>query len=261
MKEKYLINIKNAMFWHFTSSEIKDTLEELNAHFDSACSNGLSEREIINEYGTPEIVVKELRNELNPVGKLVIVKRILYIACTFAMFTIFSLFSLNVTLDILVILSPVLIWFLSGSNCIIGIFTKTKEKYHAFVKIQIVIFLLLSFLHLCSFIIVPYVINARYNRFLGQNAILFIYFIIVSLLFMTIFYLKKMLQGNLYMFFIIVQNISIIAGLFLYANFLKNLETTKNIHFIFTSYFLCLPVLLLYWIYIYRRGDKIGCPD
>ena len=41
VKEKYLLDIKNAMFWHFSSSEIKDTLEELNTHFESAFYNGL----------------------------------------------------------------------------------------------------------------------------------------------------------------------------------------------------------------------------
>lgn len=72
-----------------------------------------------------------------------------------------------------------------------------------------------------------------------------------------------MLQGNLYMFFVIIQNISVISGLFMYVRFLKNIETIENIQFIFTSYFICLPVLFIYWLYIYKseRGNKIGCTD
>lgn len=265
VKEKYLIDIKNAMFWHFSSSEIKETLEELNTHFESASYNGLSEEEIISQYGRPETVAKELRDEVNPIERKrkrsVIVKGILYIVCVFAIYIAFSLFSLNIALNILVILGSVLIWFLSGNNCVMGVLPKTSEKRHDFVKGQIIVFLFILFLHLCSLVIVPYIIGAGHKTFFEQNIILFTYFIIISLFFITAFSLRKMLHGNLYMFFIIVQNISIISGLFLYISFLKNIETTENIRFIFTPYFICLPILFLYYIYSYKRGDRIGCTD
>ena len=109
----------------------------------------------------------------------------------------------------------------------------------------------------------PYTISKGYNSFLVQNINLYIYFIIVALLFITVLLFRKMLQGNLYMFFVIVQNISVISGLFMYISFLKNIETVENIQFTFTTYFICLPVLFIYWLYIYKneRGNKIGCTD
>ena len=267
MKEKYLLDIKNAMFWHFSSSEIKDTLEELHTHFESAYHNGLSEEEIINDYGKPKMVAKELMNEVDPIERkrrrLVITKGILFIVCVFGMFVAFSLFPLNTALNIFVIFSTFLIWFLSGINCVVGILPKTKEKYHDFIKSQIVVFLFVAFLHLYSVVIMPYTISKGYNSFLVQNINLYIYFIIVALLFITVLFFRKMLQGNLYMFFVIVQNISVISGLFMYISFLKNIETVENIQFTFTTYFICLPVLFIYWLYIYKneRGNKIGCTD
>ncbi len=267
VKEKYLLDIKNAMFWHFSSSEIKDTLEELNTHFESAFYNGLSEEEIINGYGRPKIVAKELRAEVDLIERkrkrLAITKGILFIVFVFAMFIPFSVFSLDIALDILVVFSTFLIWFLSGNNCVAGILLKTKEKSHDYLKSQIVVFLFVIFLHLCSLIIIPYAISRGYNSFFVQNINFLIYFIIVSLLLITIFFFRKMLQGNLYMFFVIIQNISVISGLFMYVRFLKNIETIENIQFIFTSYFICLPVLFIYWLYIYKseRGNKIGCTD
>lgn len=267
MKEKYLLDIKNAMFWHFSSSEIRDTLEEVDTHFEFEVNNGLSEEEIINGYGRPKIVAKELRAEVDSIERkrkrLAITKGILFIACILAIFVSFSIFSLNTALDILVVFSTFLIWFLSGNNCVVGILPKTKEKCHIFLKSQSVVFLFVLFLHLCSLVIIPYTISRGYNSFFVQNINFLIYFIIVSLSFITVFFFRKMLQGNLYMFFVIVQNISVISGLFMYASFLKNIEAIENIQFIFTPYFICLPVLFVYWLYIYKneRGNKIGCTD
>lgn len=69
-----------------------------------------------------------------------------------------------------------------------------------------------------------------------------------------------MLDGNIYMFFTIIQSISLINSLLLYAAFLKNLEITENMEFIFTPYLVCIPVLFIYCIYIIikERGKKIG---
>ncbi len=49
----------------------------------------------------------------------------------------------------------------------------------------------------------------------------------------------------------------------MYIHFLQNIETVENIQFIFTTYFICLPVLFIYWLYIYKneRVNKIGCTD
>lgn len=265
MREKYLIDIKNAMFWHFSSSEIKDTLEELNTHFESARHSGLSEKEVISQYGKPEIVAKELRDEVNPIERkrkrLVIAKGILYTVCVFAIYIVFSIFSLNIAVNIFAVLSPVLIWFFSGNNCVIGVLSTTREKRRNFIKSQIAVFLFILFLHLFSFIIIPYIIGAGHNTFFGQNIMFFIDLIKVTLCLITIFYSRKMLQGNLYMFFIVIQNIAIILGLFLYTYFLRNIETIENIQFVFTPYFISLPILSIYWIYIHKRGDKIGCTD
>ncbi len=267
MKEKYLLDIKNAMFWHFGSLEIKDTLEELNTHFETSYTDGLSDEEIIDEYGKPGEIVKELRMEIDSIEKkrkmLVIRKLILFIICVFIILAAFYVFPLNIVLNILAIPSSVFIWYLFGNNCVVGILPRTKDKQHDFVKGQIITLIFILLLHLCSIVLIPYIASEGYNTFFLKNIVLFIYFTVVLLSLITFFSLKKMLQGNIDMFIVIIQNISIISGVFLYINFLKNIETIEKIQFMFTSYFICLPVVFLYWIYIYKRqkGIKNGCTN
>lgn len=269
MREKYLIAIKNAMFWHFSSSEIKDTIEEIDTYFDSAINNGMTEAEIIEQYGKPDLIAKEMRNEQKLIEKnrkkSVIIKDISLAGCIILSLLVYNVFSLEIASSIFVILGSVFIWFLAGNDCLIEILTNTKEKKAIYLKWQFLILFFVFILQLSTLVFVPELIKTgKFYQIFGGNKInILIYSMVIFLLIMTVFFLLKMLQGNIYMFFILVQNICIISSLFLYNNFLKNLETLKYIEFIFTPYFICLPVLFLYSIFIYqkRRGKKIGCTN
>ena len=265
MKEKYLIDIKNAMFWHFSSSEIKDTLEELDEHFESAHNNGVSDDKIIKEYGKPVMIARELRNDINPIEwsrkKSVVLKSIMLLTCVIFVFISMFLLPLDIASYITVVLGSVFIWFLAGNNCIVKILETTKEKKHAFIKAQAGVITLFLFLQICSLIIIPSLAKTDYAKYIGKNINIFINFIIIVLFFMTIFLLKKMLEGNIHMFLVVIQNISIISGLFLYNDFLKNIETLNRMKFVFTPYFICLPVLLFYWLYIYKKRERNECTN
>lgn len=262
-KEKYLIDVKNAMLWHFDSTEIKNTLEKIDTHFESALSNSISAEEVINEYGKPEIMVNELRGKIISIAKQEekksVTKKSLIIAYVLgicaALFLSFSyIFSIKkIAVNVLVIASPTLIWFLSGNNYLIGFLSKTAEKRNDFKKSQAIVFLFALILNLCSLFVVPHMLVAGYIN--GPKLLYIIYFIIGLLFLMTALYLRKMLQGNLYMFFVVAQNISIILGMFLYISFLYNIESLEYMQFSFTQYFLCLLVLIPYWMYI-RKKEK-----
>lgn len=269
MREKYLIDIKNAMFWHFSSSDIKDTIEEINTYFDSAMNNGMTEDEIIEQYGKPYFIAKEMQSEQKLIQKNrkkpVIIKYVGLTACIILCLLAFNVFSLEFASSIFVVLSSVFIWFFTGNDCLIEVLTNTKEKKIIYLKWQFLILFLFLILQLSTLIFVPELIKSGnlYQIFFGNNFKILIYSIVIILLIMTIYFLLKMLQGNIYMFFILMQNICIISGLFLYYIYLKKLETLKDIKFIFTPYLICLPVLCLYGIFIYkkRRGKKIECTD
>lgn len=163
----------------------------------------------------------------------------------------------KIALNVLVIAIPVLIWFVLKNNYLVGILPKTAEKRRDFIKSQAVVFLFAFILNLCSLFVVPHMLAAGYIN--GPKLLYIIYFIIAVLFLMTALYLRKMLQGNIYMFFIITQNISIILGMFLYISFLYNIESEYP-QFVFTQYFLCLLVLIPYWVYVHKInniGQKI----
>ncbi len=258
MKEKYLLDIKNAMFWHFNSSEIKDTLEELNAHFQSARSSGITDTDIIQQYGAPSAFAKELMD--GPGTNNIKRKPAFFIKSFFlAAYTIFTLFSflllpLNTASCIFVLCCPFIIWFLAGNTCILPVLENTAGKKQLYVRSQVLTILLFIFLQLSAYFIIPAVANKGHIANFGKPLSYVIYLLIFILLLSALLFLKKMLDGNIYMFYIVIQDISIIASLFLYINFLKNAETIENLEYIFTPCLICIPVLLGYWIYTKKNN-------
>lgn len=266
-KEKFLAGVKNAMLWHFTSQEIKDTLEDLNAYFDQAGKEGRQDTEIIKEYGSPGTLAKELLKEScnNSIRKKlpVIFKNTLFILLIFVL--LYSSISLPPfkASCILALLSPVIIWFFAGNSCLLTVIKITRNKKEAFIKSQVAVFMTFILLQLFTYVIVPDMAENGYSALLGKFINIIIYFVAVILFIAEILFIKKMLSGDIYMFFTATQNLSIITSLVLYAGFLKNLETLENIRFILTPYLISMPVILIYYAYIVikGRGINIGCTD
>ena len=272
MKEKYLLAIKNAMFWHFSSSEIKETIEDVNVYFESALQDGASEEEIIEQYGEPKMFVREMKKQPDLMEmkrkQAIFLKITLLIIVIFGMLVSFNTYSTVLSVCFFVIFSSVLVWFLAGNSCVIKIIKLTEKKKKDFWKSQIIIGLFFLLLQFSAIVIVPYV--AKNNiiaplELLGDSLRIFIYCCLFLLSIATVIFIRNMLHGNIYMFFCTIQNITMMYGLILYYDYLKHMDNLKNIGFIFTPYLLCIPVMLAYWTYVKKNrkghGDSYGCTN
>lgn len=272
MKEKYLLAIKNAMFWHFSSSEIKETIEDINAYFESALQNGVSEKEVIKQYGDPKLFVREMRKQPDLIERnrkqAILLKIVLLAIAILGVLVSFDTYSTLLPICLFVIFSSMLVWFLAGNSCVIKIITLTEKKKKLFWKSQISIACLFLFLQFNSIIIVPYIaknsVITPLNS-LGPCLRIVIYCCLFLLGIATVIFIKNMLQGNVYMFFCTIQNIAMMYGLILYYDHLKRVDNLNCIGFIFTPYLLCIPVILAYWVYIKKikigHGDSYGCTN
>lgn len=256
-KEKYLLDVKRAMFWHFSSSEIRETIEEFNSYFESARFSGLSEEEVMKQCGLPEKVAEELIGERDLVEKkrrrAVMAKGLLLAACVASIIICFSVFSFSIATNLFVLLCSIFIWFLAGNNCVVGVLEQTKAKTDAFVRGQLVLFMAVLFLHVCTLGIVPGILRTSSVMLAGNYIICGIYALITVFFFATIFFLKKMICGNIKMFFLAMQGISVICGLFLYIDFLKRIDTVMGAEFVFMPYLVCLIVLFFYGLLMKHR--------
>ena len=272
MKEKYLLAIKNAMFWHFSSSEIKETIGDINVYFESALQDGASEQEVMEQYGDPKLFVREMRNQPDSIERrrkqAIFLKIALLAIAIFGMIVSFGTYSTVLSICLFVIFSSVLVWFLAGNSCVIEIITLTEKKKKLFWKSQIAIGLFFLFLQFGVIVIVPYV--AKNNiitplELLGDCLRIVIYCCLFLLGIATVIFIRKLLQGNVYMFFCTIQNITMMYGLILYYDYLKHMENLEEIGFIFTPYLLCIPVMLAYWAYVKKNkkgyGDSYGCTN
>ena len=70
MRDNYVICMKNAMFWHFGTSEIRDVLEDVSLHFESGLRDGLSENDILEQYGEPRDAVSIIKKEEGCTGNV-----------------------------------------------------------------------------------------------------------------------------------------------------------------------------------------------
>lgn len=272
MKEKYLLAIKNAMFWHFGSSEIKETIGDIDVYFVSALQDGASEQEVTERYGDPKLFVREMRNQPDLMERkrkrAIFLKIALLAIAMLGMIVSFGTYSSVLSACLFVIFSSVFVWFLAGNSCVIEIITLTEKKKKFFWKSQIAIGLFFLFLQFGVVVIVPYV--AKNNiiaplDLLGVCLRIVIYSCLFLLGIATVIFIRKMLQGNIYMFFCTIQNITMMYGLILYYDYLKHMENLEEIGFIFTPYLLCIPVMLAYWAYVkkIKRGMVIhnGCTN
>lgn len=272
MKEKYLLAIKNAMFWHFSSSEIKDVIGDLNMNFESAMQDGASEQEVLEQYGTPGIFVKELVRHPDPVErkrKLSVLIKIALLAVTISGMMVSAVIYPSVISGCLFVISvSAFIWFLAGNNCIIGIIKMTKEKKSFFWRSQAAINLFFLVIQLYAAVVMPYFLERGIapSVISGQHIRIIIYICLFLLFMAAVFFTGKMLRGNVYMFFGTVQITSIIYGLVSYYAYLENIDdpASGNV-FVFTPYLVCIAVLPVYWVYIQRirkgRGGSDGCTN
>lgn len=273
MKEKYLLAVRNAMFWHFSSSEIRETIGEINMYFESALQEGESEEEVMERYSEPKMFVREMRDQPDLIERKrrrsVFLKFVLLAAAVLGMVVSFIIYPSIAAGCLFVVFSSIFVWFLSGNSCMIEVITMTERKKRIFWKSQMAVLVCFLLLQLCSVVIVPCAASNNIISPLVSLAPVLRILIYVSLLLLgttTVIYIRKMLHGNVYMFFCIIQNAALIYGVVLYYDYLKHIENVEEIGFIFTPYLLCIPVLLVYWGLITKSkrdggGSSYGCTD
>ena len=261
IQEKFLIATKNAMFWNFSSHDITETLKDLKHNFQDARKNGSSDNEIINEYGSPKNVAESLKDEISGQKQKNAVyrrKMTLLILCIIAIFV--SVFTLPVKLSscTIILIASVFIWFFSGSNLMIGICDNSTADKTIFAFMQTGILLLVILLHIVSFKIIPTLVNTSQILFFEKYFMPSAYLLIAILFVFTSYSLFKLTIGKTSMFFITMQNVSLISSLFAYIEHLKNADTliiaAKS--YTFNAYFICLLTMIPFLIYTYIKSKN-----
>lgn len=249
------------MFWDFNSRDITETLKDLKHNFQDAYKNGISDKEIINEYGSPKSVANSLRAELSGQKKKNNIyrgKMTLLILCIAAMLV--SLISLPIRISscTIVLIAAVFIWFFSGSNLMIGICDSSKSDKIVFTIMQTGILLFVGFIHIASFDIIPTLVETSQTAFFRYYFKPITHFLIIVLFIFTLYSLFKIMGGNIAMFFVTMQNISLIGALFAYIDYLQNCDILyyATRHYIFTAYFVCLFTMIPFIIYTYIKSKN-----
>lgn len=261
MQEKFLIDTKNAMFWDFSSHDITETLKDLKHNFQDAQKNGISDNEIINEYGSPKNVADSLKTEISGQKQKNAIyhsKMTLFILCIIAIFA--SLFTLPISLSscLIIMIAAVLIWFFSGCNIMIGICDSSKKDKAVFILMQTCILVLTVLLHIASFKIIPALVKTEQTTFFKNYFTPITYLLITILLIFTLYSLFKTITGNIAMYFIAIQNISLISALLAYIDHLKRADIlmVAASSYTFNAYFVCLITMIPFIIYTYIKSKN-----
>lgn len=260
MREKYLLKIKNAMLWRFRPAEIRTTLTDINAYFESALQEGLSEEEIIRQYGKPQTVVQELQKEMELSERkhpnTMPAKYVLLAFCALAFLLSWKFCSFQLAANLSVIWTSIFLWFCTGNDCILGILSMTTAQKHYFWIWQGILLLFYLILQSGTFFLQSIVIqkNIPYSASLGNGIRISIYIILAVLFLAAIYFLKGMLQGNIYLFFTLIQTIALILGvLSYYYDFLRRLDTLPIPPYLITKYLLGVTVSLFLLPYILKQ--------
>lgn len=130
-KENYLVHIRNAMRWHFSSKEIQVTLEDINLLFEAGKADGKSEALICRELGKPKDFVENLLRETTdkkslPIAVIIFTAGILVTRYFYENISPAVLFCIPV-LGILA-----LVWYFFGGFCFYDVYKLSlgdKRKY------------------------------------------------------------------------------------------------------------------------------------
>lgn len=260
MKRKYLQKVRNAMFWQFSSKEICDTLEDIGNYFYDAEKNGLSEQQVIEQFGDPEKVVDTIREERGDgIRKgMVMFSKLLLVSAPLVLL----IFSVGLLPSHLVIYSVILfisvfLWFTSGMGCVIPVMMWGRSDKRLFFIKQILILVIFAVIQLWAVVLLPYILQKDLKmqqlKIVVDGMLIVIYALIIIFAFLTIFSVVKLMQGNIYMFFCAVQEIALVGGIIMYFDHIKRVVELEDAGFILFSYPVSLVVLLPYVIYYHKK--------
>lgn len=142
-KEEYLLQVKNAMLFHFSHKDIHTTLDDLNQIFESGKEDGKTEGEIYNEFGVPKEFIHGLLQDNHDrfMGRLFGSIFGALILCAFIIFAFCQ--RSQVLLCILAVIVPGFIWYLLGGSCLRKIRTESERSLKRFCFYHIITFLMI----------------------------------------------------------------------------------------------------------------------
>lgn len=243
MKKSYLIHLKNRLWMHGISfHEIRDILADIAVYFDDVQAEESVQKSVLDTLGIP----KEFVNNIQPVRIVRFIRMILVLMILVTFFTgIFYLMAetyQNMTCDrqvivsIFVFVSMILIWFVSGNVCLIGILPLTKKQVRTWICFQIFLFLSAIILLYGMYIGVPNYIkladsqNSLHTVWPAVRRItrLFEVFNVVIAAYCLTAYFK----AEWLMFGIFMQSIGLICCAVFYQQYLGNLTEFHDINYI-----------------------------
>lgn len=139
-KRDYLIQVKNAMLFHFDNKDICNTLKDINELFVTGIEHGKSEEEICYELGSPkDFVIKLVEDSSYDRLSFKLFTYIIGIL-GICILTMYIFHSLNpIYWCALAIAVSIYIWKICGGSCLNGFFTNLSHH-----KIEYVVYYLIS---------------------------------------------------------------------------------------------------------------------
>ncbi len=216
-KEEYLLQVKNAMLFHFSRKDIHTTLEDLNQIFESGKENGKTEREIYNEFGEPKEFIHGLLQDSHDkfMGNLF---RYIFGALLLCVLTILTFYQRSqVLLCILTVILPGFIWNLLGGGCLYKIRTESERSLKRFYLYHI-----LTFLIIAAEQVFITLVNTDMDRMapFGKAVYNLSYLLLIAAVIVMLIAIYRVCRGYYLSFGILTLSCGVACSLFLYLDYL-----------------------------------------
>lgn len=250
MKQKYMQEVRKKMFWQFSADEIEEVLGDIDIYFEEAAKEEISNEQFVKCYGTPQELVAELVDLQSISCKQKIRQIFLKIAylvfCVLGIILTAIFCKQEVAVLFNLILCAALLWFISGCRYSFkNNVNNTKKNRGLF--LQILFWTICIAMQLCALFIVPFLLEKVQNVMeFGPILYLVIYVCILILGVVTIICIKKVLNGNVNMFILVIESISLLYSLYLYSVHIKYLTSLENASFVFYPCVFAVIILLAF---------------
>ena len=258
MKQKYLQEIRKRMFWRFKGSDIREVLEELDMHFETAEEEGLTQEQFVARYGAPRELVREMmeaqaipakEQSKNLLGKLLgmICAVVLIVVSYFCM-------GMQAATGMGMVLLAVFIWILSGCGFYLGKAKAVSGRKSAFLISQIGFWSVAILLQMGTWWVVPDLCEKAVEpKGVGNYLSFGINTVIAIGTVLLIPCAWKLFRGRTYLYFTVMELISMICSAILYLRHLKRLEDISAMAFVCTPCIVTAVLLFCFWVLYFRR--------
>ena len=280
MKEKYLISLKNELMMQGLSyAEIHEILTDASAYFDNVEKENSAPKAVLEQLGTPKEFAKCIQQSdtLHTAKNSYFCRRMMFLmipitflAGIFLLLTEKRQFLMQyrqIIASISIIISMLLIWFLSGNACLLGILPLSKKHIKRWGSFQIFLIIFMIALLYSIYIGVPVYIKMQITRNMLYTVGPVVHFgTVVCMLInigIAVYCFVSFLKIDWLMFGIFTQSIGLLYCTAFYNQYLRNLTEFDNMHYFPIP--LLLSVLASSIIYImifkYKNGRQNGCAD